>query len=374
LLPIDPQTQSEQSGLVDNWWVGLSLLHTLFAQEHNTIADRLNLEYPYWPGQKIFDTARLINCALMAKIHTVEWTPAILAHPALELAMNANWWGLAGEKISKIFGRISGSELFSGIPGSGVDHHGVPYSLTEEFVAVYRLHPLLPETLRFFRCQDGSLAREVPLLEVANERTRHALDGGLTMDDICYSFGVANPGALRLHNYPEFLRALNKTAPDGEKLLLDLAAVDILRDRERGVPRYNRFRRLFHLKPAAGFSDITSNREWQNELREVYGDVERVDLLVGCLAEDLPEGFGFSDTQFRVFILMASRRLKSDRFFAADWNENTYSPVGMDWIRTNTMRTILVRHFPGVAPALRNVRNVFAPWARTEDVLGTARR
>ena len=41
------------------------------------------------------------------------------------------------------------------------------------------------------------------------------------------------------------------------------------------------------------------------------GDVDRVDLMVGMFAEDLPEGFGFSDTAFRVFILMASRRLKS---------------------------------------------------------------
>ncbi len=33
------------------------------------------------------------------------------------------------------------------------------------------------------------------------------------------------------------------------------------------------------------------------------------------MAEDFPEGFAFSDTAFRIFILMASRRLNSDRFF-----------------------------------------------------------
>jgi hypothetical protein len=40
---------------------------------------------------------------------------------------------------------------------------------------------------------------------------------------------------------------------------------------------------------------------------------------VGMYAEPLPPGFGFSDTAFRVFILMASRRLKSDRFFTSDF-------------------------------------------------------
>lgn len=80
----------------------------------------------------------------MAKIHTVEWTPAILAHPTLQIAMNANWWGLAGEKLTKMVGRLSKSVIVSGIPGSGANQDGVPYSLTEEFTSVYRLHSLLP--------------------------------------------------------------------------------------------------------------------------------------------------------------------------------------------------------------------------------------
>ena len=37
----------------------------------------------------------MINGALMAKIHTVDWTPAIIAHPTTEIAMHAQWFGLA---------------------------------------------------------------------------------------------------------------------------------------------------------------------------------------------------------------------------------------------------------------------------------------
>ena len=102
---------------------------------------------PELDDDELFDTARLVNSALIAKIHTVEWTPAIVAHPALKVGMRANWWGLMGERLHRLFGRIGENEVISGIPGSPADHHGAPYQLTEEFVSVYRLHPLLPDEL-----------------------------------------------------------------------------------------------------------------------------------------------------------------------------------------------------------------------------------
>jgi hypothetical protein len=84
--------------------------------------------------------------------------------------------------------------------------------------------------------------------------------------------------------------------------------------------------------------------------------------VVGMFAEDLPTGFGFSDTAFRVFILMASRRLKSDRFFTTDWTPEIYTPAGMDWINSTDMSSVLLRHYPDLAPTLRGVKNAFAPW------------
>ena len=96
--------------------------------------------------------------------------------------------------------------------------------------------------------------------------------------------------------------------------------MDIFRDRERGVPRYNQFRRLLHKAPVKSFDELTDNPAWRKQLKTVYNsDLERVDLMTGLYAEPLPEGFGFSETAFRVFMLMASRRLKSDRFFTDDY-------------------------------------------------------
>ncbi|RAR11183.1 heme peroxidase [Stemphylium lycopersici] len=359
-----------QTGFMTNWWLGLEMLHTLFVLEHNAICDALFTSYPDWSAEKVFDTARLVNCALMAKIHTVEWTPAILAHPVLDISMNANWWGVLGERLYKLLGRVSKtSEALSGIPGSTVSHHAAPYSLTEEFVSVYRMHALIPDSIAFFSSRSGAHTTTTPIRDVAFERARTPLEtGGLDFSDIFYSFGINYPGAITLKNTPSFLCDLH--TPDGRHI--DLGTIDILRDRERGVPRYNDFRRLFHLPPVADFLTLTGGDvAVSQQISTLYdGDVEKVDLLVGCLAEPLPAGFGFSDTAFRVFILMASRRLKSDRFIAGDWSEETYSRVGLEWVQSGGMKTVLGRHFPGLEGVLRRSGNPFAPWTKLEGSMG----
>jgi len=55
---------------------------------------------------------------------------------------------------------------------------------------------------------------------------------------------------------------------------------------------------------------LSDNPRWVAQLRRIYADdIDSVDLMVGLYAEPVPPGFGFSDTAFRIFILMASRRL-----------------------------------------------------------------
>jgi hypothetical protein len=356
-LPIDPKTGVEITGLAAGWWTGLSLLHNLFTREHNALCDMLHERYPDWDDARLFDTARLINVALMAKIHTVEWTPGILANPALRIAMDANWWGLAGETAKKLVGRVHALDEISGIPGGDADHHQAEYAMTEEFVSVYRLHPLLPDRIAFRTVKDGHVVLEREMSSLTFKGARVDSDE-LGFADLLFSLGIANPGRIELHNYPDWMRTLR--LPTGETL--DLGSIDVLRDRERGVPRYNDFRELLNMPRARRFSDITSNEQWARDLDEVYGDVDRVDLLVGMLAETPPPGFGFSDTAFRVFILMASRRLKSDRFFTRDYRAEVYTQEGLDWVASNDMRTLLLRHCPELRSALRGVQNAFAPW------------
>jgi hypothetical protein len=141
--------------------------------------------------------------------------------------------------------------------------------------------------------------------------------------------------------------------------------VDILRDRERGVPRYNRFRQQLRKAPLKSIDELTDNATERQQIKQVYNnDVEQVDLMTGLYAEPLPKGFGFSDTAFRIFVLMASRRLKSDRFFTDDYGPGLYTDLGVDYVKKNSMLTVLQRHYPRLARALGDVTNAFKPWKK----------
>jgi hypothetical protein len=356
-LPSDPNLNP---ALVPGWWLGMEMMQTLFTLEHNAICGRLRVEYPSWSDDDIFERTRLINAALTAKIHTVEWTPAIISHPTSQYALRANWWGLEMEQLQRLFGRLSSSEVISGIPGSETNHYGVPYCLTEEFTIVYRMHPLIPDEYSFRSADDDRPVLDRTLREIAGPHSEEVLQQ-ISMTDAFYSFGTAHPGAIILNNYPRFLQ--NFERPDG--YFMDLAATDIMRTRELGVPRYNQFRKLLHLPPANSFEELTDDPALAEKIRRVYNnDIERVDLIVGMFAEKRPQGFAFSETAFRIFILMASRRLNSDRFFSKDFTPEVYTPVGMDWLRDNTMSTILLRHYPHLRSALRGVDNAFTPWPK----------
>jgi len=358
VLPDDPTVDPT---LVPGFWTGLAMMGSLFCLEHNAVCDALAKANPTWDDERLFQHARLVVAALVAKIHTVQWTPAIIAHPTTVTALRANWYGIAGKWISDHFGRISGSEVISGIVGGETDHFGVPYSLTEEFSIVYRMHPLIPDDYPVRRWTDDSELASYGLRDLTGPAGRTVLEA-TDPADLLYSFGTANPGAIVLHNFPRFLQEFIR--PDGK--YTDLAATDILRTRELGVPRYNEFRRLLHLEPALSFADLTDDAGDQAMLARLYADVEEVDTIVGMFAEKRPKGFAFSDTAFRIFILMASRRLNSDRFFTGAYTEDAYGEVGLRWVRDNDMGSVVLRHYPQLGDSLRGVDNPFAPWRRVE--------
>ena len=390
-LPRDFWSGVSVTGFDNNWWVGLSMLHQVFTLEHNAIADEIKLNNPAASDQWIYDKARLVNAALMAKIHTVEWTPALLANPVLELSMESNWWGITRDRDTRdtiqaalddlkgpsswiastvaLFDPEKAAELskpgaidhvLGGLVGqSAPNNYDVPYVLTEEFVSVYRMHPLMRDTVDIYDIGSNIVANQIPMEDTRDGDAEDIMDteGG---ERLWYSFGITNPGSLTLNNYPDFLRNLSMPLIGD----IDIAAIDIIRDRERGTPRYNEFRRQIGLKEITKFEDLTTDPTTLAGLKRIYNnDVEQIDALVGQLAETVrPEGFAFGETAFQIFILNASRRLMTDRFFTTDYTAETYTQEGINWVEENTMVDVIKRHFPQLSFSLTGVENAFKPW------------
>ncbi|HEV2200495.1 MAG TPA: peroxidase family protein [Bryobacteraceae bacterium] len=495
LGPRDPGNPAwagqEATAFADNWNIGLSFFHNVFAREHNAFITAFRKQAALTPGadsglrnprrpdrpilyrdvtaDELFEVARLVVAAEIAKIHTIEWTTQLLYDEPLYRAMNANWSGLFGKEpeLSAVVRTIaaklgasnrvaeadqwysvfaSGAGIFgqgstaaqwnlatlTGV-NDGTNHFGSPFNFPEEFPTVYRLHPLVPDLIEFrdLRSDPNQIRKKIPVANTfRGPATLHMHSGGIA--NWALSMGRQRVGALTLHNHPLFLQNLPMPRLHAGTDLVDVPALDILRDRERGVPRFNEFRRQLGLRQLTGFDDFanvhaapgsaerTAQDAMARGLREVYGqhrcdaskritgaqlnpdgsaiddclgrangsmvdNIEDVDTVVGWLAESTrPHGFAISETQFQVFILNASRRLFSDRFFTSSFRPEFYTSLGVRWVNDNgpdgkvmekgapnghiqevlPLKRVLLRAIPELAPELESVINSFDPWAR----------
>ncbi|XP_076909735.1 alpha-dioxygenase PIOX-like [Bidens hawaiensis] len=360
------------AGDIRNSWIGVSTLQALFIHEHNAVCDALKEEYPELDDEDLYRHARLVTSAVIAKIHTIDWTIELLKTDMLKAGMRANWYGLLGKRFKDTFGHVGGPILGGLVGLNKPNNHGVPYSLTEEFTSVYRMHSLLPDELviRDVNSAPGpnktpKISRSVNMIDLIGKNGENKLSEiGFTAQMV--SMGHQACGALELFNYPVWLRDIVPQNVDGTDRPdhIDLASLDIFRDRERKVARYNEFRRSLLLIPISKWEDLTEDEEAIATLRKVYGDdVEQLDLLVGMMAEKKIKGFAISETAFIIFLTMASRRLQADRSFTSDFNEDVYTKKGVEWVNTTeSLKDVLDRHFPEMTGTWMNSASAFSVW------------
>ncbi|KAM1296031.1 hypothetical protein TB1_015144 [Malus domestica] len=360
------------SGDVRNCWAGFSLLQALFAKEHNSVCDMLKVYYPDLDDENLYRHARLVTSAVIAKIHTIDWTVELLKTDTLVAGMRINWYGFLGKRFKDFCGNILGPILTGLVGHKKPRYHGVPYSLTEEFVSVYRMHSLLPDKLivRDIQSTDSEdkcppMLEEMLMRDMAGKEGERRLSK-IGMEQMLVSMGHQACGAVTLWNYPSWLRDLVAHDSNGEDREdpVDMAALEIYRDRERGVARYNEFRRNLLMIPISRWEDLTDDQEVTEALKEVYGDdVEKLDLLVGLHAEEKIKGFAISETAFFIFLLIASRRLEADRFFTTNFNSKTYTEKGLEWVnKTETLKDVIDRHFPDMTRRWMKCSSAFSVW------------
>ena len=158
-LPIDPNAsdhdpEQELAAVNGNWWIGLSTLHTLFTREHNSIVDRLHIEYPDKDGEWLFQKARLINAAMIAKYMPPNGRQPYCRHRPCNTPCAAAGGAYSGRPISRRSDVRATTSFSPAFPHLRKEHYAAPYSITEEFTAVYRLHSLIPDDFSFRQHRD----------------------------------------------------------------------------------------------------------------------------------------------------------------------------------------------------------------------------
>ncbi|CAG8586024.1 12445_t:CDS:10 [Funneliformis caledonium] len=141
--------------------------------------------------------------------------------------------------------------------------------------------------------------------------------------------------------YSDFMRSVTYRAVEQ----LDIASCDIVRSRDHGIPLYNDARVAFGLPKKTSWADISSDPDVQKRLEDTYGSVDRIEALMGGLAEDHINGGNLGELFYKSFSEQWIKIRDSDRF----WFENKdagFSKEDIAKIQNTTLLTILMRNSP----------------------------
>ena len=295
-----------------NLQLGFVMMTVLFVREHNRIAGLLEREYG-WDDERVFQTARNILTVILIKIVVEEYINHISPYHVKLLADptrlgNPRWYRQNWMSI--------------------------------EFNLLYRWHSLVPSS---FRIGD----RDVPVNDTLFN-TDLLVERGLAA---CFEDASAQrAGRVGLLNSPP------------EVWEAELASVQ--QARAVRLRPYQEYRRLAKFPRARRFEEVSSDPRVQQGLRDVYGDVERIELYPGLFAEDVRPNAVLPPLIGRMVAIDAfsqafTNPLLSPRVF----NPGTFSPLGWRLIReTNTLSDLVQRNVP--EPARRPVTMTRPDWVR----------
>lgn len=273
-----------------NEQLGLITMHTLWMRQHNRLAGELRRINPHWNGDKIYQETRKIVGAQMQRITFSGWLPKILGpvgikklgkysgynpsvDPSILNTFSTAAFRFGHTMIQPILSRLNAS--FKAIPEGNLPLHKAffsPYRIVEEG----GIDPLL-------RGLFGTAVKREPQT-LNNELTEHL-------------FEMAHTVAL------------------------DLAALNIQRGRDHGIPTYNNWRQFCNLSVATdfdGFKREIKNATLRRKLKRMYKKIENVDLFVAGILEDPVKGSRIGPTFLCLITLQFQRLRDGDRL----WHEN----------------------------------------------------
>ncbi|CAB4491492.1 unnamed protein product [Rhizophagus irregularis] len=281
------------------------MIHTIFLREHNRRCDELYaIHQDEWDDEMYFQEARRWVIALIQKITYREYLSIILGAPLLPYT-----------KYNPDL--VPGLETFFTTVTMKYGHSEVSdfYTIVDN---------------------DGQVLNTLPLSAIQTPLLMESFN----IPVIASSLSLQRQEEVDIF-YTEMMRGFR--FPTGD--INDIASIDHLRVRDRGIPLYNDVRDAYGLPRVEKFSDITNNTVAQARLQETYSTVDSVEALVGALAEDHLVGSNFGP------LILASMKEQwglirdSDRF----WYESPgsgFTISEINQINNITWRDVLTKNVP----------------------------
>jgi len=281
-----------------NEQAALTALHTLFVREHNRLVAGL--------AARLYEKARQLVGAQLQAITYREFLPALLGRDALppyrgydpELDPGiANTFSTAAYR----FGHSALSPTLLRLNGRGREIREGHLPLRDAFFA--------PQVI----IEQGGIE---PLLRGLAAQRHQRIDVQVVDDVRNFLFGPPGAGGF------------------------DLAALNIQRGRDHGLPGYNDAREAMGLPRAASFAEMSSDLEVQARLAAVYASPDDVDLWVGCLAEDPVRGSHLGPLAHRIVVDQFVALRDGDRY----WYEKTLSRSERDEVEATRLSDVIRRN------------------------------
>ncbi len=289
-----------------NEQVGLTVMHTLFVREHNRQAERIAAQNPNLSGEQIYQRARRLVGAMMQAITYREYLPALLGPGALPQYQGydnnrnagiANLFSTAGYR----YGHSTLSPTVLRLNADGSSIAAGPLALRDAFF------------------QPGAIAAVgglAPYLRGLASQVCQSVDPYVIDDVRNFLFGQPGQGGF------------------------DLAALNIQRGRDHGLPGYNQVRVALGLTPKANLNQISSDPQIRAGLNQAYSSVDDLDLWVGGLAEDpLPVSMVGELIQ-HVLVRQFSALRDGDRF----WYQRVLNPEEIALVENSRLSDIIRRN------------------------------
>lgn len=289
-----------------NEQVGLTAMHTLFVREHNRQAQKIRDKHPSFSDDEIYQRARKRVIALMQVITYKEFLPMILGPDAIPA-----YTGYKPEVNANIFNEFS--------------------------TAAYRFgHTLLsPQILRLDQQGQEIAAGHLPLRQAFFRPDRLITEGGIEpilrglASQVCQSMDSSMIDDVR-----NFLFG----APGAGGF--DLAALNIQRGRDHGLPSYNDMRRALGLSAYTSFAQINADPAVQQSLAAAYANVEQIDLWVGGLAEQPHQQAMVGETFYHILKRQFVALRDGDRY----WYQKTLSEKSLQKLENTRLSDVIKRN------------------------------